>query len=141
MRKKHKRGGYSSASDYVLKTFGDGDQQFNNTYKNTQGQNLAQINSGSLGTLSNPNSGQVPYIGPKLVNGGKKKRSRSFSIDSYMDKFYKGGKTKRGGRRRRSKKGGIGSLITQATVPFALFGLQQSYKKKHANATRRNNYR
>jgi hypothetical protein len=42
-------------------------------------------------------------------------------------------------RRRRSKKGGFwGSVINQAIVPFGIFGLQQTYRRKHAiNGTRK----
>jgi len=144
VNKHRKKGGYSSASDYTLKTFGTGDQQYNNVFRNTAGQNLAQINSNSIATLKDPNSSQVPYIGPQLVQGGNKKTN---SILHGFKDFYRGGKRRR--RTKRRKGGFIGSAITQAAVPFALLGLRESYKKNHQNNynydgyknTRRNRFR
>jgi hypothetical protein len=77
-------------SDYVLRTYGNGQQQFDNTF----------ANGGMPGNV----------IKPLGMSGGRK-RSRS--------------------RSRRSKKGGFFGLepiISQALVPFSLFGLQKYLK-------------
>ncbi len=48
-----------------------------------------------------------------------------------------------GGRRAsRKKKGGFwGQMINQAIVPFALFGLQQTYRRKRSDGTRKHHRR
>jgi hypothetical protein len=146
-RHRKRRGGYSSASDYVLKTFGTADQQYDNALKVQPGQNLAAQQSNSLNTLSDPNSSQSPIIvGPQLKSGGRHRKRRhknasqsiSKSLSNGFANFYKtmGGRRKRRRTRRKRKGGFLGSAITQAAVPFTLLGLRQSYKKRYDSRRR-----
>ena len=96
-RNKSMKGG--DASDYVLGRFGNGQQQFDNTFAN------GGMHNGSIYPLGQ----HGPGGGPGNMGGGGKKRTRS----------------------RRGKKGGFFGLepiISQALVPFSLFGLQKYLK-------------
>lgn len=93
-RNKSMKGG--DGSDYVLGRFGNGQQQFDNTFE-----------GGTHGNAIYP----LGMRGPGNMAGGGKKRNRS--------------------RRGRGKKGGFFGLepiISQALVPFSLFGLQKYLK-------------
>jgi hypothetical protein len=92
-RTKSMKGG--DASTYVLGRFGNGEQQFDNTFEN------GGIHSNAIYPLG--------MSGPGSMGGGAKKKTRS----------------------RRGKKGGFFGLepiISQALVPFSLFGLQKYLK-------------
>jgi hypothetical protein len=42
-----------------------------------------------------------------------------------------------GGRRRRRRGGFLGEVVNQAIVPFALVGMQNTYRRKRGGRTRR----
>ncbi len=99
--------GGDGAAENMLRVVGDSNTQFNNVFGpgNTNSSNVVvPLQSGSSMQNSAPVGGQ---------NGGR-----------------------RGGRRggTRGRKGGffgVGSVINQAIVPFALLGMQQSYRRGH----------
>jgi len=96
------------------------------------------------GSAPNPSSYSSATTYGGVVNG---------SLDSQFDRvFGNGGNSniltgaqgqnlglpptvaQKAGGRRRSKKGGFwGEVINQAIVPFGIFGLQQTYRRKHHN--------
>jgi len=99
--------GGDGAAEYMLRTVGAGNQQFDNVFgpgNTSQSNVVVPLQSGSSMQNSAPVGGQ---------NGGR-----------------------RGGRRggTRGRKGGffgVGSVINQAVVPFALLGMQQTYRRGH----------
>ena len=112
-RRRKQRGGFSSAWNQVFDTVGSGDTQYNNTF----------VKGGPFhGSLQNV-SGTQPS---------------SVAMNAVLN--HKGGSRKRSSRR--SKKGGYwGQVLSQALVPFGLWGLQNRYSrgKKHlGNKTRKN---
>jgi hypothetical protein len=111
--RRHKRGGasmanpssYTSASSYGMAVNGPLDTQISNSLTSS-GSNGQSQSTQSVG-LQGQNIG-IPSSQLFKMNGGKR------------------------GRSRRHKRGGIwGTIISQASAPLALLGLQQSYKKKH----------
>ena len=85
MKKYHKKkGGYSSASDYVMKLFGNENTQYDNALKVQPGANLASQQSNTLNLIKDPNSSQSPIIvGPQLKNGGKKHKKHTTKSNSF----------------------------------------------------------
>ena len=103
-RNKKQRGGFSSAWKQVYDAVGSGNTQYNNTF----------VKGGPFhGALQNVSGTQPSSMAMKFGGGSKKRRSGSGS---------------------RSKKGGYwGQVLSQALVPFGLWGLQNRYSrgKKH----------
>ena len=102
-RNKKQRGGFSSAWKQVYDAVGSGNTQYNNTF----------VKGGPFhGALQNVTGTQPSSMAMKFgFKGGSKKR-----------------------RSGRSKKGGYwGQVLSQALVPFGLWGLQNRYSrgKKH----------
>ena len=99
-----RRGGDGGA-DWVLKNFGNGNQQWDNTFTNS-----GTAQSGNL----------LPTIpGAPAVSANNLPQS---SNASYI----------KGGRRSRSKRGGYwAQVLNQALVPFVLVGLQNKFSKRH----------
>lgn len=108
--------GGDSAWGYVMRTVGDLSTQINNSLMINPGQGPVAAASTETVPIGNPNA-NVPNV-------------------------YKGGKRK-GKSNGRGRKGGIlgvGAVLSQAVVPFGLFGLQHTYaKKKHMSRKTRNN--
>jgi hypothetical protein len=101
-RRSTQKGG-GGAADYMLKTFGSGDQQWNNTFK-------GDGNAGPISPLNSVASGaKAPDL--SLIQSAGSRR------------------TKR--RRGRSSKGGFfGSALSTAAAPLALFGLNYKFGRK-----------
>jgi hypothetical protein len=100
-RSTKKRGGsttidYGGADKYALATYGNGEQQWNNVFKQVPGQSNVGFpaESNALRTLD----------GKHIAGGSRRRRTM----------------------KRKSKKGGYwASVLQQAIVPFTLLGLQQ----------------
>lgn len=106
---------YTSGTSYEKWMLGTENEQYGRVF-NQGGPNNSQSNA----IMANENSGKLGYL--PYQRAGKKSRklhrSRSHS--------------------RRHKKGGfLGSVISQAIVPFGLVGLNQYYGKKHSMKTRK----
>lgn len=98
-------GGSEGAAPYVLSQYGDGNTQWDNVFRG---------------------SGQSPY-GTQLVNLQHPGVTSPASLSP--PPTQKGGSRKTG--KGRGKKGGfIGSVLSQAVVPFGLLALQQSYGRR-----------
>jgi len=103
-------GGAEGAAPYVLSQYGDGNTQWDNVFRG---------------------SGPSPY-GNQLVNlqhGGITSPAMVPKPETVAPPAsgQKGGSRRRG----RGKKGGfMGSVISQAAVPFGLLALQQSYGRR-----------
>jgi hypothetical protein len=101
------------------------------------------------GSAPNPSSYSSAATYGMAVNGtGDSQFNRVFSQSGMDSKFqsnaivgvqgqnlgFPPSVAQRGGRRRRSKKGGFfGEVISQAVVPFGILGLQQTYRRKRHN--------
>lgn len=98
-------GGSEGTAPYVLSQYGNGDTQWNNVFRG---------------------SGPSPY-GNQLVNLQHQGVTSPASLSP--PPTQKGGSRKTG--KGRGKKGGfIGSVLSQAVVPFGLLALQQSYGRR-----------
>ena len=94
-------GGSEGAAPYVLSQYGDGNTQWDNVFRG---------------------SGPSPY-GNQLVNLQHPGVTSPASLSPPP--------TQKGGSRKRGKKGGfMGSVLSQAVVPFGLLALQQSYGRR-----------
>jgi len=100
-------GGSEGAAPYVLSQYGDGNTQWDNVFRG---------------------SGPSPY-GNQLVNLQHAGVTSPASLSP--PPTQSGGSRKRGKGKGRGKKGGfIGSVLSQAVVPFGLLALQQSYGRR-----------
>jgi len=92
---------YGSADKYALATYGNGEQQWDNVFKQVPGQSNVGFpaESNALRTLD----------GKHIAGGSRRKRTM----------------------KRKSKKGGYwSSVLQQAIVPFTLLGIQQKMKSR-----------
>ena len=104
----YKGGSYTSASSYGSYVNGSPDSQFSRTFDAT-GPYASRIGS--------------EYVGAQ----GQWSQQPAGPSAEQLNLVQSAGK-----RRRKSRRGGFfGEVINQAIVPFALLGLQQTYKKKH----------
>lgn len=102
-RRRGKRGGDGGA-DWVLKNFGNGNQQWDNTFTNS--------GSAQQGNLL-PTLPGAPAVGP----------------NNNAQSSLKGGSR----RRSRSRRGGYwAQVLNQALVPFGLVGLQNRFSRRRA---------
>ena len=105
--------GGDSAWGYVMKTVGDLSTQINNSLMINPAQGPIAAASTETVPIGNPNA-NVPNV-------------------------YKGGRRK-GKSNGRGRKGGIlgvGAVLSQAVVPFGLFGLQHTYANKNKHMSRK----
>ena len=113
-------GSGGGAADWVIKNFGLGDAQWNNTF----GPQSLGINTGNL----------LPTVtgAPAVLSGMTPQGTNSPSQLLKMS----------GGRRRRMKrtKGGMGMIAT-AAVPLTLLALQQSYGTRRKGSRKRGSRR
>jgi len=112
-RSRRMRGGsnYTSAATYGMYVNGPGNSQFNRTMEG----------SGQSNTI-------IGVQGQNAIPASYKPTNSNLSL------------VQSAGRRRRGRKGGfLGSVVKDAIVPFALLGMQQSYRrsKKGGRKTRR----
>lgn len=120
--RKNKRGGSAgnagnagsagSAWNFVGQTVGSGDTQWNNVFQKGGpfGSEIQSVNGSSPSTtaMSNIASGNAGPMLSGTQNGGKRRKGS-----------------------RRSKKGGYwGHLLSQAVVPFALWGAQNKFSRR-----------
>ncbi len=126
---KRQRGG-NSAADAALVSNSSGDSAWGYVMR-TVGDLSTQINN-SL--MINPAQGPVAAASTETVPIG--------NPNANVPNLYKGGRRK-GKSNGRGRKGGIlgvGAVLSQAVVPFGLFGLQHTYaKNKHMIRKTRNN--
>lgn len=99
-------GGSEGAAPYVLSQYGTGDTQWNNVFQG---------------------SGASPY-GNQVVNMQHPGTTSPAMVPNPATVAPPPAATQKGGRRRR-KGGFIGSVLSQAAVPFGLLALQQNYGK------------
>lgn len=111
------------AADWVIKNFGLGDAQWNNTF----GPQSLGVNTGNLLPTV---AGAPAAIGftPQGVNSPSQLLKMS------------GGRRGRGGRRMKKTRGGMGMIAT-AAVPLTLLALQQSYGTRRNGSRRRGSRR
>ena len=90
----------------------------------------------------NPSSYSSATTYQEAVNGGTNSQynrvfDQSSSNTSQSNAIVGLQGQRAGSRRRHSKRGGFwGSVINQAVVPFALLGMQQSYRRKRSGGKR-----
>ena len=97
-------GGSQGAAPYVLSQYGNGSTQWDNVFRG---------------------SGPSPY-GNQLVN----LQHAGVTSPAMVTKPEPPASGQRGGSRRRKRGGFMGSIISDAVVPFGLLALQQSYGKR-----------
>ena len=112
------------ASRYMSELVGTEEQQYNRTFDVN-----SSANRGNALVLANGRS----------ISGG---RSRQRGRSRGRSRGQSRGRSRGQGRSRSSRGGFMGSVINQAVVPLALFGLQHSYKRRRQfNGGRRSRYR
>ena len=101
------------ATEYVYSVVGSGDSQFSRTLDQAgaYGQIPGNIIIGTQGQNVQPASIMPTQAQLNLAQGG--------------------------GRRRRKRGGFIGEVVNQAIVPFALVGMQNTYRRKRGGRSRR----
>ena len=110
------RGG-SGAAEYVMGVAGSGDSQFNRTLDQT----------GPYG--------QVPGNVIIGVQGQNVPPTSMMPTNAQLNLVTKGG------RRRRKRGGFLGEVVNQAIVPFALVGMQNTYRRKKGGRKSRRTHR
>ena len=118
--RKMRGGSYTSGSTYGSYVNGTGDQQFARTF-DTTGPYAARVGA--------------EYVGAQ----GQNSQIFGTPSDQNLSLIQSAGR-----RRRRSRRGGfleLGGVINQAAVPFALLGLQQTYRKKSHGGRRTRRHR
>jgi hypothetical protein len=114
-RRRYRGGG--GADTYELGVVGNGQTQFNNTFRINPNDTIVGKQSNVIRDIKDPSLGVKPL---------------GVNFDSPL---LKGGRRRRGSRRsrsRRSRRGGYwGEVVNQAVVPFALLAAQNRFSKKH----------
>jgi hypothetical protein len=115
-RSRSRRMSGGGAAEYVLGVVGTADQQFNRTLDtNGQfGQVPGNVIIGTQGQNVQPTTMMPTQAQLNLASGGQG-----------------------GGRRRRRRGGFLGEVVNQAIVPFALVGMQNTYRRKRGGRSRR----
>ena len=121
-KSRKQRGGYSpSGWGYVYNQVGDGWTQFQNALTLQPGQNLASQQTNDIEPVGKPNFQNTQSMPSKsdlaLIQTAGRKKSR------------------------RKRGGSWTNVISQAAVPFTLFGLQNTYKKRKARRQSRKSRR
>lgn len=101
-------GGAEGAAPYVLSQYGDGNTQWDNVFRG---------------------SGPSPY-GNQLVNLQHPGVTSAAMVPKPEPPAPPASGGQKGGSRRRRRGGFMGSVISQAAVPFGLLALQQSYGRR-----------
>lgn len=142
--RRHRQRGGDSAWQYVMKNFGDGQTQAQNSLMVQPGDNIVAKHNLTSSLISNPNSASGLYGLPKSLTGGSRK-SRGGFIDptvlstaavpvallAAQQRFSK----KRRGRGR--KGGNVMEMLNTAAVPVALLAAQQRFSKKRRGRGRK----
>jgi hypothetical protein len=111
--RRRKQHGGDSAWEYVMKTVGDGPQQFTNSLTLQSGQNLSASKSNDIVPIGKINAQDAqPMLKPNMTGG-----------------------------KRRAKGGSWGAVAAQAFVPGVLLGAQQLYGRSRRNGIRRHGSR
>ena len=113
-RSRKMRGG--GGSEYVYGVVGSGNSQFSRTLDQSGqfGQVQGNVLIGEQGQNVQPTTMMPTQAQLNLASGGQG-----------------------GGRRRRRRGGFLGEVINQAIVPFALVGMQNTYRRKRGGRSRR----
>lgn len=148
-RKQSMRGG--DASNWVTSNFGNGNEQWTNTFANRSGvgslSNLLPTVPGAPAVLSgNIPQGTLSLKNIPFMSGGRRRKmyNRGGTTISAqpppppppasqpvpITTVNSGGRRSRRARRRSQKGGFWGQMLAQAAVPLTLLGLQQSFKRK-----------
>ena len=145
-RKQSMRGG--DASNWVTSNFGNGNDQWNNTFANRSGigslSNLLPTVPGAPAVLAgNIPQGTLSLKNIPFMSGGRRRKmynrggtttttTTAPAIPPSPSLFQQinGGRRSRRARRRSQKGGFWGQMLAQAAVPLTLLGLQQSFKRK-----------
>jgi hypothetical protein len=108
-------GSYTSAASYGQYVNGSGDSQFSRT--------LDQ-------------SGPYGQVAGNVIIGAQ---GQNIQPTSMMPNQSQLNLAQKGGRRKRRRGGflGLGEVVNQAIVPFALVGMQQTYRRKKGGRSRR----
>ena len=101
-------GGSEGAAPYVLSQYGDGNTQWDNVFRG---------------------SGPSPY-GNQLVNLQHAGVTSPAMVPKPEPPAPPASGGQKGGSRRRRRGGFMGSVLSQAAVPFGLLALQQSYGRR-----------
>jgi hypothetical protein len=108
-------GGAEGAAPYVLSQYGDANTQWDNVFRST---------------------GPSPY-GNQLVNLQHPGVTSPAMVPNPATTAPPAEEQQKGGSRRRRKRGGfMGSVLTQAAVPFGLFALQNRYGRSLSSRRR-----
>ncbi len=109
-------GSYDSAATYGSYVNGSTNDQFNRTLgvQGPYGQVQGNVIIGAQGQNIQPSSMMPTSSQLNLVQGSQA-----------------------GGRRRRKRGGFLGEVVNQAIVPFALVGMQNTYRRKRGGRSRR----
>lgn len=138
MRNKKRRsltmsgGNYSSGSSYGMYVAGTPDSQWSRTmdqsgtYGQVPGNSLIGVQGQNVTSTSQmPTSSQLSLI--QKAGRKHKRRTRTRNRNRSHSRS-----------RSRNRKGGfLGEVISQAIVPFSILGMQQSYRRKGHNNTRK----
>jgi hypothetical protein len=102
--------------EYVLGVVGTADQQFNRTFDT---------------------HGPFGHVQGNVIIGeqGQNVQPATMMPTSAQLNLASGGQG--GGRRRRRRGGFLGEVVNQAIVPFALVGMQNTYRRKRGGRSRR----
>lgn len=129
MRKKgsRKQRGGTSGWGYVYNQVGDGWTQFQNALTLQPGQNPASQQTNEIEPIGKPNA----------------QNTQSMPTANDLSLIQSAGRRKRRmSHRRRGKRGGTWSnIISQAVVPFTLFGVQNTYKRRQSRKSRKQSKR
>ncbi len=113
-RRRYRGGG--GADTYELGVVGNGQTQFNNTFRINPNDTIVGKQSNVIRDVNNPSLGVQPLgvnFNSPLLKGGRRRRHH------------------------RSRRGGYwGEVINQAVVPFALLAAQNRFSKKRRGSRR-----
>ena len=123
--RKQKGGSSPSAWGYVYNQVGDGWTQFQNALTLQPGQNLASQQTNDIEPIGKPNA----------------QNTQSLPTSNDLSLIQRAGKRKRLSHRRGKRGGTWSNIISQAVVPFTLFGVQNTYKRRTSRKSRKQSKR
>ena len=117
-RSRRMRGGsqYSSASTFGGYVNGSGDSQFNRTFAT---------------------DGQFGQVQGNVIIGAQGQNVQPSNMAPNQSQLNLASGYQTAGRRRRRRGGFLGEVVNQAIVPFALVGMQNTYRRRKGGRSRR----
>ena len=109
--------GGGGATGFVDGVVGSGDAQFSRTFDTT----------GQFGQIA----------GNVIIGTGGQNVQPTTMMPTQAQLNLASGYEQAGGRRRRRRGGFLGEVVNQAIVPFALVGMQNTYRRKRGGRSRR----